>query len=96
VARWEEKQEQEGAQPTVLGRIAGSEAAEVARSFFSQLPERQREVFDLVELQGYTAVEAAEMLAMSASTVRVHLLRARRTLRARIMERHPALAEDCS
>ncbi len=96
VAKWEEKQEQEGAEPTVLGRIAGSEAAAVARAFFSELPERQREVFDLVELQGYTAAEAAEMLVMSASTVRVHLLRARRTLRARIMEQHPALAEDFS
>ncbi len=87
---------EEGAEPEVLGRIAGSQAAEVARTFFSELPERQREVFDLVELQGYTAVEAADMLVMSASTVRVHLLRARRTLRARIMEQHPALAEDFS
>ncbi len=80
----------------MLGRISRSEAAEVARAFFSQLPERQREVFDLLELQGYNATEAAEMLGMSASTVRVHLLRARRTLRARIMEQHPALAEDFS
>ena len=96
VAKWEERQGGEGSEPEVLGRIAGSEAAEVARTFFSELPERQREVFDLVELQGYTAAEVAEMLLMNASTVRVHLLRARRTLRARIMERHPALAEDLS
>ncbi len=96
VAKWGENQGEEGAEPGVLGRIAGSEAAEVARTFFSELPERQREVFDLVELQGYTASEVAEMLVMSASTVRVHLLRARRTLRARILEQHPALAEDFS
>ncbi len=96
VAKWEEKRGEESAEPAVLGRIAGSEAAEVARAFFSELPERQREVFDLVELQGYSAAEAAEMLVMNASTVRVHLLRARRTLRARIIERHPALAEDFS
>ncbi len=96
VAKWEEKQGKESAEPVVLGRIAGSEAAEVARAFFSELPERQREVFDLVELQGYTAAEVAEMLVMRASTVRVHLLRARRTLRARILEQHPALAEDFS
>ena len=96
VAKWEEKHGEEGVEPEVLGRIAGSEGAEVARTFFSELPERQREVFDLVELQGHTAAEVAEMLTMSSSTVRVHLLRARRTLRARIMERHPALAEDFS
>jgi len=45
VAKWEEKQGEESAEPAVLGRIAGSEAAEVARAFFSELPERQREVF---------------------------------------------------
>ncbi len=94
VAKWEEKQGGEGTEPGVLGRIAGSEAADVARTFFSELPERQREVFDLVEMQGYAPAEAAEMLAMNASTARVHLLRARRTLRTRIMEQHPALAED--
>ncbi len=96
VAKWEEKQGKESVEPAVVGQIAGSAAVEVARTFFSELPERQREVFDLVELQGYTASEAAEMLVISASTVRVHLLRARRTLRARILEQHPALAEDFS
>ena len=101
VAKWDERQGDQdaglaeaGVEHRVLARIAGTEAAEVARAFFTELPERQREVFDLVELQGNTAAEAAEMLGMNASTVRVHLLRARRTLRARIIERHPALAED--
>ena len=96
MAKWEEKKGEEDAEPTVLGRLAGSEAAQATRALFSELPERQREIFDLVELQGYTATEVAEMLVVSASTVRVHLLRARRTLRARIMEQHPALAEDFS
>ncbi len=103
VAKWEEKRgdqsaplSEAGLDHRVLARIAGSEAVAVARTFFSELPERQREAFDLVELQGYTAAEAAEMLGMSTSTVRVHLLRARRTLRAKIIERHPALAEDYS
>ena len=93
MAKW---QEEHIAGPDPLGRIAALEAMEVARTFFSELPERQREVFDLVEMQGYAPAEAAEMLAMNASTARVHLLRARRTLRARIMEQHPALAEDYS
>ncbi len=103
VAKWDEKQGDQGAglaeagvEHRVLARIAGTEAAEMVRTFFSELPERQREVFDLVELQGNTAAETAQMLGMNASTVRVHLLRARRTLRARIIERHPALAEDYS
>ncbi len=96
MAKWEEPHTEESEEPRALGRIAGAEAAAVVRTFFSELPQRQREVFDLVELQGYTATEAAEMLVMKASTVRVHLLRARRTLREKIVEQHPALAEDFS
>ena len=67
-----------------------------ARTSCAELRERQREVCERVELQGYAPAEVADMLVMNASTVRVHLLRARRTLRARIVERHPALAEDFS
>lgn len=97
VAKWHEHRDsEERSEPEVLGRLAREEAMAVARTFFTELPEKQREIFDLVELQGYGPAEVAEMLVMNASTVRVHLLRARRTLRARIVERHPALAEDFS
>lgn len=97
VAKWHEHRDpEERGEPEVLGRLARDEAMGVARTFFCELPEKQREVFDLVELQGYGPAEVADMLVMNASTVRVHLLRARRTLRARIVERHPALAEDFS
>jgi DNA-directed RNA polymerase specialized sigma24 family protein len=58
------------------------------------LPARQREVFDLIDLQGYSPAEAAHLLAMNGTTVRVHLLRARRRLRTRILEMHPHIMED--
>lgn len=64
------------------------------RECFRNLPARQREVFDLVELQGVTADDVAAMLNIAPPTVRVHLLRARRTLRRLIIEMDPALAED--
>jgi RNA polymerase sigma-70 factor (ECF subfamily) len=67
---------------------------DVVRGNLGTLPARQREVFDLIDLQGYTPAEAAVMLAMNGATVRVHLLRARRKLRTRILESHPHIVED--
>jgi RNA polymerase sigma-70 factor (ECF subfamily) len=39
------------------------------------LPEDEREVFDLVRIQGLTQAEAAEVLGVSAKTVRRRLNR---------------------
>jgi len=64
------------------------------RTFFDDLPPRQREVLDLADLQGFAPGEIAEMLKMNPVTVRAHLFRARRTLRARMLEEHAALLED--
>jgi RNA polymerase sigma factor (sigma-70 family) len=59
-----------------------------------ELSDRQREVFDLVDLQGIAAVEVGAMLGMEPVTVRSHLFRARRAIRKRILESHPELVED--
>ena len=59
--------------PDIERRVALSQAANKALSAFSQLTPRQREVVDLVDLQGLSAVEAAEELGMSPATARVHL-----------------------
>ena len=77
-----------------LDRIHAGNMAAVARTFFTDLPAKQREVFDLADLQGFTPAEVSEMLRMNQATVRVHLLRARRALRARLLQRFPALAEE--
>ncbi len=61
---------------------------------FRELPRMQREVFDLVDLQGMTPSEASALLAINPNTVRAHLFRARKTIRSRILERYPALVED--
>jgi RNA polymerase sigma-70 factor, ECF subfamily len=76
-----------------LERIHARDMATVARSFFTDLPARQREIFDLADLQGFTPAEVSDMLRMNPATVRVHLLRARRALRQRMLERFPALRE---
>jgi RNA polymerase sigma-70 factor (ECF subfamily) len=77
-----------------LDELHRSSVADLVKSFFEELPERQREVFDLVDLQDCKPVEVSEMLDMNPSTVRAHLLRARRTIRKRILERHPEMAEE--
>lgn len=74
--------------------VDAERAADRIRAAFRDLPGRQREVFDLVDLQGLSPTEAAGLLGLAAPTVRVHLLRARRTLRALMIDIEPALVED--
>jgi len=76
----------QGADRTLLARML--------RTFFEELPARQREVFDLTELQGLSASEVAEILGIEPVSVRAHLFKARRALRARILECHPEVAEE--
>jgi RNA polymerase sigma-70 factor (ECF subfamily) len=60
---------------------------------FAELTPRQREVFELVELRGGSIADVAAQLGIEASTVRVLLLRARRTIRMKMLEAHPDLLE---
>lgn len=69
-------------------------AAALVRAFLDELSERQREVFDLCDLQGYAPSEVSEMLELEPVTVRSHLFRARTAIRKRILESHPKLVED--
>ena len=68
--------------------------AALLKTLFEELPGRQREIFDLVELQGLRAAEVAERLGIEPVSVRAHLFKARRRLRSRILEMRPELVED--
>ena len=57
------------------------------RTLLRELPMRQREVFDLVDLQGLKPREAADLLEMNPNTLRVHLFRARRKMRKEMLAR---------
>ncbi|MCY3679123.1 MAG: RNA polymerase sigma factor [Gemmatimonadetes bacterium] len=57
------------------------------RTLVTELPMMQREVFDLVDLQGLRPAEAARLLEMNPNTLRVHLLRARRRMRKEMLAR---------
>jgi RNA polymerase sigma-70 factor (ECF subfamily) len=64
------------------------------RTFVQELPERQREVFQLADLQGLSSPEIGEILGLAPVSVRAALLKARRSLRGKILERHPEFVEE--
>jgi RNA polymerase sigma-70 factor (ECF subfamily) len=63
---------------TLLGRERRREIA----TALSRLPERQRSVFVLSHVEGRTSKEVSVLTGLNESTVRVHLFRAIRKLRA--------------
>jgi RNA polymerase sigma-70 factor, ECF subfamily len=68
--------------------------ASLLRQYYTVLPPRQRQIFELADLQGRSSVDIAGMLGIEPSTVRVTLLKARRTLRLKMLAAHPRLLED--
>lgn len=84
-ARWRtEPLPDEGVEGGAGDPAADMERAEIRRRLdaaVARLPERQRTVFRLLDVEGFSAGEAAEMLELTAGTVRSHLSHARRALR---------------
>ena len=68
-----------------LDNIEMKRTLRLIRTLLRKLPMRQREVFDLVDLQGLKPREAADLLEMNPNTLRVHLLRARRRMRREML-----------
>lgn len=80
-------------EPDPIRAIHAGRVADAVRDFFDTLPPRQREVIELVDLEGLAAVDVAEMLDLAPGSVRASLFKARRALRERILDRHPELTE---
>jgi RNA polymerase sigma-70 factor, ECF subfamily len=62
--------------------------------YYDELPDRQRQVFELSDIQGLSAPEIADRLGMKPVTVRANLFKARRTIRQRMLEHHSNLLEE--
>jgi RNA polymerase sigma-70 factor (ECF subfamily) len=75
------------------GRVDRERAATVIRELFSALPQRQREIFDLVDLQGLSPAEVAERTGMKPVSVRANLFKARKSIRENLLATHPAYGE---
>jgi RNA polymerase sigma-70 factor (ECF subfamily) len=75
------------------GRVDRERAANVILELFSELPQRQREIFDLVDLQGLSPAQAAARTGMKAVSVRANLFKARSAIRAKFLATHPSYGE---
>lgn len=62
-------------------------------SALGSLPRGQREAFVMVHLEGWTVRETAEVTGRAPGTIKSHLHRALRTLRAQLADLAPAPAE---
>ena len=69
-----------GASP--LAEVERRERGESLRAALESLPERQRQIVRLFELEGFSSIEIGDMLGMPDGTVRWHLHQARAALRA--------------
>jgi RNA polymerase sigma-70 factor (ECF subfamily) len=68
-------------EPTPEEALLKSEAGQVVRAAIDALPDRQRTVVALTQLDGRSTSEVSEMTGLNEATVRVHLFRAMRRLR---------------
>ena len=75
------------------GRVDRQRAATIIHELFGTLPLRQREIFDLVDLQGLSPTEAAERTGMKPVSVRANLFKARKAIRESLLATHPAYSE---
>lgn len=72
----------------------GHRIAALVQSCFTDLTDRQREVFEWIDLRGIPAPEVARRLGIAPATVRVLLMKARHTIRLRLLEQHANLLEE--
>lgn len=77
------------AAPTADAGVMRAELRRVFSSIAADLPPAQRAVFTLREIEGMETAEIAGILGIKASTVRNHLLQARRALQDALRKRYP-------
>ena len=74
------------AERTTTGAIDGWEARDLVRRAVAGLPERQREVLHLKDIEGYPTREIASLLACDEAHIRMILSRARQGLRGALLK----------
>ena len=75
-------------------RVDREQALALIQESVIDLPLRQREIFDLCDLQGHSPAEAGELLGMKPVSVRASLFKARAFIRRSIMLTHPRYSEQ--
>jgi RNA polymerase sigma-70 factor (ECF subfamily) len=80
--------------PDIAGQSDDDRLAVLVRSLSRELSRREREVFELADLQGMSAPDIATLLGLQPVSVRAALSRARRRIRLRMLEQYPYLLEE--
>ena len=75
------------------GRVDRDRLTALVRQCYDRLPPQQRAALSLVDLEGYTPAEAAELMELAPVTLRANLFKARASVRRQIFSLSPALAE---
>jgi RNA polymerase sigma-70 factor (ECF subfamily) len=75
-----------GREPSPEDQVLARERRQQLAAALAKLPERQRSVFMLSHYEGWTSREVSAVTGLKESTVRVHLFRAIRRLRALLAE----------
>ena len=78
------------------GRVDRDRLTSLVRQCYDRLPPQQRAALSLVDLEGYTPAEAAELMELAPVTLRANLFKARSSVRRQIFTLSPALAERFS
>ena len=79
---------------SALGGDHAEYVARLARACVTDLTPQERKVFEMCDLRGTSAADAANEIGVKAVTVRVLLTKARRRIRLRMLAEHPQLLED--
>jgi RNA polymerase sigma-70 factor (ECF subfamily) len=69
-------------------RAEVSDAVQHVKQIIETLPEQQKVIIQLRDIEGYSNEEAAQMLEMNVVTLRVNLSRARKRVREELMNRY--------
>ena len=85
---------QAAAQPDADAELMRAELRSVFRDVASALAPAQRVAFTLREIEGMETEEIAQVMDVKASTVRNHLMQARRILRDELRRRYPEYLKD--
>lgn len=70
---------------------AGQDAIEQVRHLMDQLPDKQRDIMQLRDIEGLSYQEIAEALGLPLDQVKVYLFRARKSVRERLVKLEPKM-----
>ncbi len=82
----EQEQEPPDNLPTPDEALSGNERLRMARNAMDELPEVQRAIMELRDMEGMTYQEIAKTLSVTETQVKVYLHRARTKIKTRIKE----------